>query len=80
MTKHGYILGVYDPHFKIFRYASGSFLVNWAPNKFLPLNTTRLAVKIFPPKNLVYIFKKVMFFLSSPLSSLTFFGTRFHFS
>ena len=59
MTKHVYILGVYDPHFKIFRYAS-------APNKFLPLNTTRLAVKIFPPKNLVYIFKKVVFLFLPP--------------
>jgi hypothetical protein len=28
--------------------------------KSLPLNTTRFAVKIFPPKNLVYIFKKVL--------------------
>ena len=63
MTKHVYMLGVYDPHFKIFRYAIGSFLINWAPKKFLPPNTTRFAVKIFPPKNLMYIFKKVVFFL-----------------
>ena len=51
MTKHVHML---------FNYASGSYHVNWAPKEFLPLNTTRLAVKIFPPKNLYY-FKKVCF-------------------
>ena len=73
MTKH-----VYMP----FHYASGSYLVNWAPKKFLPLNTTRLAVKIFPPKNLVYYFKKVVFFFffPLPLTTLRYFSSRYQMS
>jgi hypothetical protein len=62
------MLGVHHPHFRIFRYASGSFLVNWGPKKSLLL-TTRLAEKNFPPKNLIYYFKKVLFFFP-PLTTL----------
>ena len=49
------MLGVYDPHFKIFRYASGSFLVNWAQKKILATKYYALGSKHFPAKKLFKI-------------------------
>ena len=62
--------GVYDPHIKIFRYASGSFLVNWAPKEILAFKYYALGSKNFPAKKLnILILKIYIFFPFPPLTS-----------
>ena len=57
------------PHFEIFPYAS-KLPVNGANQEFLLLNTMCVAVKFFPPKNLVYNFLKDFFFHLTPPPTL----------
>ena len=74
------MLGVYDPHFRIFRYENGSFLVNWAPKKVLATKYYALGSKNDPAKNFlkslflggnIFTAKRVVF------SGKDFFGAQF---